>query len=113
MRELATKIKAKVKASGQKNPWVSPDLRKFLPTYCPEFEKVNLEGGFLAVYADSPDKSKSERRLEVATWCLAWDNYALAAVVLKQVSLLCGCVQAVCMSAVFFVQVVVHSSAEA
>ena len=87
MRELATKIKAKAKTCGQKNPWVSPELRKFLPAYCPDFTSVALEGSFLAVTPEGG--SKSERRLEPAAWSLAWDTYALAAAALKQVRLAC------------------------
>ena len=79
MRELATKLKSRTK-HGEKNVFVSVELDKFLPCYCPEARAVPLtvDGA-----GEGKDR-KNLRRLEFALWGMAWEGYALAAAALEQ-----------------------------
>ena len=55
---------------------------RFLPLFCPQFQKVDLE--------DEPEsagtKKANNRRLDISDWQMAWDRYALAAAALNQFS---------------------------
>ena len=58
---------------------------RFLPAYCPDFVPVSLEAKMFDMRQVDERFPKKERRLEFAQWIMSWDNYSLAAAILKQV----------------------------
>eukprot|EP00973_Karenia_brevis_P091852 12409470-Karenia_brevis.AAC.1 len=95
--ELAGKLKKFSKRGSDR--FIFADLKKFLPTCCPEFRAVEddfeEEGDrqsvkdslvkLLECKGDSArDKKKTDYKLQLAYWMAAWDSYALAAAVLGQ-----------------------------
>ena len=74
VRELLTKVR-NLTGEGFQRPFVYAEMRKFLPLSCPENILVLLdEDG--AVRTPAPGK-EANRRLDFASWLLAWDRYAI------------------------------------
>lgn len=72
VRELLTKAKRATKgreADSRLKPYVSPNLKKFLPDYCDDFVPVSTEG---AVRSLAPRK---EGWLSLGWWSVAWTRY--------------------------------------
>ena len=63
-------------------PAVRRCCSRFLPPYCAEHKVVRLDNDEVVQQA-APVK---ERELDLATWQIAWDSYALAAAALEQLS---------------------------
>ena len=74
VRELMTKVR-NFTGEGFQRPFVFAEMRKFLPLCCAENMPVLLdEDG--AVRTPSSGKD-AHRRLDFASWLLAWDRYAI------------------------------------
>lgn len=74
VRELMTKVR-NLTGEGFQRPFVFAEMRKFLPLCCAENMPVLLdEDG--AVRTPSSGKD-AHRRLDFASWLLAWDRYAI------------------------------------
>ena len=75
VRELLTKVR-NLTGEGFQRPFIFAEMRKFLPVNCPENVPVLLdEDG--AVRTESKPGGKEPRRLDFASWLLAWDRYAI------------------------------------
>jgi hypothetical protein len=105
VRELKTKLKSNVKDGLDKNTLVNVDLRKyawfavawvqgsalghvsarFMPIYCSERKKISQDTLLVSVASETLAEKKAERRLEPTAWVIAWEGYAIAAVILSQV----------------------------
>ena len=58
---------------------------RFLPNYCPGFEKViEAKGGVAMVDMEPNVLREVKRRLELQLWLPAWDAYAIAGAILDQ-----------------------------
>eukprot|EP00973_Karenia_brevis_P068624 9542324-Karenia_brevis.AAC.1 len=94
---MATKIKER-KRKGEQNVFLYTELKKqvfknalpystccifivtrFLPSFCPDFVTVKVDWE-----ERTQTKPVSQKKLDLASWILAWDAYALAAAALGQ-----------------------------
>ena len=75
VRELATQLKTK--------RFAYSELKKFLPPSCDTF--VQVVDPAIDPEAAAVKPPKGGRALDLATWQMAWDRYALAAVMVKMV----------------------------
>lgn len=105
-RELLRKV-LELEKNGVKRPFVVADLKKFLPSWCPESVPVletdagdcdGLPDKYKAVQGKGNKRRCSVfvrggrsyivvgflRRLELLPWTIAWDSYAVAAAMTRQ-----------------------------
>ena len=61
-------------------------MARFLPPFCPEHFPVLLDGDKGQDDEKGSAKRPKAKRLDLATWQLAWDRYTVAAIACEQIS---------------------------
>jgi len=94
VRELATQLKTK--------RFAYSDLKKFLPPSCETF--IQVFDPAVDPEAAAAKQAKGGKALDLATWLMAWERFALAAAMVKMIDfsdamrykLVCCCVRLYC-----------------
>ena len=86
VRSLFVSLQAE--SRGALNSYICVELKKFLPQNCSEYlpaaeNELSAMERLLGAADPAPKKRDSGRRLDFASWLLAFDRYALAATIVR------------------------------